>query len=117
VIGKIFIKDLLLRCTIGIDAEEKLTKTDELINITLWVDFEKALQTDSVEDSVNYAVVYHNILSLEKETFNLQETLVKRIIDICLEDKKVIKVKASTEKPHILKHSKSVGVEMEKERS
>lgn len=112
-IGKIFIKDLLLRCTIGIDDQDKLTKTDELINVTLWVDFTKAVKTDSVDDSVNYATVYNKILALGNETFKLQETLVKKIADICLEDKKVIKVKVSTEKPHILKHTKSVGVEIE----
>ncbi|HSX08723.1 MAG TPA: dihydroneopterin aldolase [Candidatus Saccharimonadales bacterium] len=116
-IGKIFIKDLLLRLTIGIDDQEKTSKTEELINVTLWVDFKKALETDSVEDSVNYATIYEKILELQEKEFNLQETLVKRVIDICFEtDKKILKVKASTEKPHILKYIKSVGVELEVER-
>jgi dihydroneopterin aldolase len=112
--GTLFIKDLVLRCIIGINAEEKASKQDEIVNITMWVDFKTALQTDSIENAINYALIYEKILSLaDKEEFDLQETLAKRIADICLADKRVLKVKVSCEKPHIFKFSKSAGVELE----
>lgn len=116
--GRIFVKDIVLRCNIGITDEERRKKQDVLVNILLFVDLSKAIITDDLKDTIDYTEPYNKIrLLVENKTFNLIERLANSIADICLEDKKVQKVKVRLEKLHILKDSKSAGVELEKGRN
>ena len=53
-LDKIYIRDLQIRCIIGINKEERHEKQDVLINITLYTDLSIAGTTDSIEDTVDY---------------------------------------------------------------
>ena len=110
---KIFIRDLLLRCIIGFNDDERRDKQDVLINIALYTDLKKAGQTDRVEDSVNYKIIKKNIISLvESSSCYLIEKLAEDIAEICLENPRGQKVKVSIDKPMALRFSRSVGVEI-----
>jgi len=112
-LDKIFIRDLLLRCVIGINPEERLNKQDVLINLVLYVDLSKPAASDSIEDTVNYKTIKDGIIELvESSSFLLVERLVGRIAELCLEAPLVQAVRVSVEKPGALRFARSVGVEL-----
>lgn len=110
---KIYIKDLLFRCIIGINPEERVNKQDVLINLTLYTDFSRSIETENIDDTVNYKNLKLEILSLvEDSSYLLVEKLASAVSDCCLSYKGVEAVKVKVEKPTALRFAKSVGVEM-----
>jgi FolB domain-containing protein len=114
---RIEIKDLLLRCIIGINAEERRDRQDILVNIVIWTDFHKAASSDDVRDTVNYRTITKRIIEhVENSQYYLLETLAERIAGICLEDGQVRKAEVTVDKPGALRFARSVGVRIERER-
>jgi len=110
---KIIISDLLTRCIIGINPDERINKQDVLINIILYADFSKAIETEDIEDTVNYKSLKLAILDLvENSSYLLVEKLASVIADLCLSYKGVKAVKLKVEKPTALRFARSVGVEI-----
>lgn len=110
---KIYIRDLALRCIIGVNHDERTEKQDVIINVILFTDTRKAGQTDILEDSVDYKMVKKAILSLvEKSTFLLIEKLAEEIAKVCLDDSKVQQVNVTIDKPGALRYTRSVAVEI-----
>jgi D-erythro-7,8-dihydroneopterin triphosphate epimerase len=110
---RIHIRDLLVRCIVGIFPEERREKQDVIINITLHADLSKAGQTDQIEDSVDYKKVKKNVLGMVQDSsYFLVEKLAGRIAGICLEDPRVQRVDVRVEKPGALRFAKTVGVEI-----
>jgi len=114
---KISIRDLSIRCIIGVNEDERTEKQDVVINVTLFTDTRKAGQTDALEDSVDYKKVKKNILSLvESSEFLLIEKLADEIAKVCLDDSKVQKVNVIVDKPGALRYTRSVAVEISRTR-
>ena len=114
---KISIRDLSIRCIIGVNEDERTEKQDVVINVTLFTDTRKAGQTDALEDSVDYKNVKKNILSLvESSEFLLIEKLADEIAKVCLDDSKVQKVNVIVDKPGALRYTRSVAVEISRTR-
>ncbi len=110
---KIYIRDLSIRCIIGVNEDERTEKQDVVINVILFTDTRKAGQTDALEDSVDYKRVKKTILSLvENSEFLLIEKLADEIAKVCLDDSKVQKVNVSVDKPGALRYTRSVAVEI-----
>ncbi len=110
---KIYIRDLSVRCIIGVNDEERRDKQDVTINATLYTDLKKAGQTDCLEDSVDYKNVKKDILSLvENSSFALIEKLAQGIADICLGHSKVQRADITVDKPGALRFTRSVAVEI-----
>jgi dihydroneopterin aldolase/D-erythro-7,8-dihydroneopterin triphosphate epimerase len=110
---KIYIRDLSIRCIIGVNQEERTEKQDVIINVILFADTRKAGQTDDLDDSVDYKKVKKTILSLvENSEFLLIEKLAEEIAKVCLEDSKVQKVNVTVDKPGALRYTRSVAVEI-----
>jgi FolB domain-containing protein len=110
---KILIKDLTLRCIIGVNESERREKQDVVINVILWSDFTKATETDNIDETVDYKKINKSIIGLvENSKFFLVETLAERIAQLCLQNERVRKVKVSVEKPGALRFARSVGVEV-----
>ena len=115
---RIYIRDLSLRCIIGVFPEERGKRQDVVINVMMETDFAQAAKTDELDDTVDYKVIKKKIIALvEKSEFNLIETMSNRIADICLEDLKVIRVSVTVDKPGALRFARSVAVETTKERN
>jgi D-erythro-7,8-dihydroneopterin triphosphate epimerase len=51
---KIHIRDILLRCVIGINPEERREKQDVVIDVTLYADLSLAGATDDFNNTVDY---------------------------------------------------------------
>jgi dihydroneopterin aldolase/D-erythro-7,8-dihydroneopterin triphosphate epimerase len=110
---KILIKDLTLRCIIGVKESERREKQDVVINIILWSDLTKATETDDIDKTIDYKKINKSIIGLvENSKFFLVETLAERIAQLCLQNERVRKVKVSVEKPSALRFARSVGAEV-----
>ncbi len=110
---KIYIRDLAIRCIIGVNQDERTEKQDVVINVILFTDTRKAGRTDALEDSVDYKGVKKAILSLvESSEFLLIEKLADEIAKACLDDSKVQKVNVTVDKPGALRYTRSVAVEI-----
>ena len=116
-LDRIEIKDLLLRCIIGINAEERKDRQDVLINIVLLGDYTQAGASDDIADAVNYRTATKQIIErVEASEYFLLERMAEQIADICLRDQRVRQVQVSVEKPGALRFARSVGVRIERER-
>lgn len=114
---KILIKDLLIRGVIGIHDWEREKKQDILINIEMEADCQTAGLTDEFRDAVDYRAVTKSVIALvEGSEFFLVEKLAEEIAKICLEDSRVTLARVQVEKPGAVRFSRSVGVEIERQR-
>ena len=116
-LDRIEIKDLLVRCIIGINAEERKDRQDVLINIVLLGDYREAGESDDIADAVNYRTATKQIIErVEASKYLLLERMAEQIADICSRDRRVKQVQVSVEKPGALRFARSVGVRIERER-
>ena len=112
-LDRIHIRDLLLRCIIGIREWERHELQNVYIQITLHADFTDASGTDSIADTVDYVTLKRRIIALvEGSSFHLIETLAERVAGVCLEDRRVRRVDVTIEKPGALSFARSVAVEI-----
>ena len=117
-LDRILIKDLMLRCVLGLSDDERREKQDVLINLILWTDLRPAAASDSIRDAVDYSLLKKRIISLvEGSQYHLAETLADRIAQLCLEYPAVQQVQVTLEKPTALRFAHSVGVEIIRTRS
>ena len=120
---RIFIRDLRLQVSIGIHDFEKDGPQTVVVNVDLQLDSAEAARgdtvanTDQIANVLNYDIVHDGIVALAKSRhFNLQETLVGAIMDLCLEQPGVIEARVSTEKPDVYKDCR-VGYEAVRRRT
>jgi dihydroneopterin aldolase/D-erythro-7,8-dihydroneopterin triphosphate epimerase len=110
---RVFIRDLTIRCIVGIDAHERQEKQDVFVDITMHTDLRKAGRTDALEDTVDYRALKKRILHLAEESrFRLIEALAETIADECLRDSRVERVEVAVEKPGALRFARTVGVKI-----
>ncbi|MDF7807308.1 dihydroneopterin aldolase [Pontiellaceae bacterium B12219] len=110
---KIFIRELALRCIIGIYPEERREKQDVIISVEMHTDLQAAGRSDDLNDTVDYKAIKKAILTLvEKSSFQLIESLAEHIADIALENKKVQQVIVTIDKPGALRFAKASAVEI-----
>lgn len=112
-LDRIHIRDLALRCIIGIYDDERREKQDIIINITLYADLRKAGRSDDVGDTVDYKVLKKKVIALvEQSSCLLIEHLAEQIAEICLADPRVMRVSVCVDKPAALRFARSVAVEI-----
>ena len=115
---RIFIRDLLVRGILGINDWEREQPQDILLNLTLFTDLRRAGFSDDIADTVNYRTVTKGILAMvEESTRYTVEALAADIADLCLREQGIVRVRVRVEKPGALRFARSVGVEIERERS
>jgi FolB domain-containing protein len=113
----IYIKDLLARCVVGINEDERRDRQDVIINIALTADMDKACLTDDFNDAVDYRAIKKRVFDIaESSNFFLIEALAQKIALTCLDFKGVSAVKVLVEKPSALRFARSVGVEIERKK-
>jgi len=117
-LDRIHIADLLVRCIVGTNPGERAKPQDVVINITLHADLRAACRSDRIEDTVDYRSLKQRIVEMvEASHFFLVEALAEAISDVCLSDPRVRKARVRVEKPTALRFARTVGVEIERERS
>lgn len=109
----IHIRDLRLRCIIGIFPEERREKQDVVINVTMYADLRQASRSDRIEDTIDYKSVKLRIVEMiEKSQFLLVERLAEEIAGLCLQAPLVHRVTVTVDKPAALRFARSVAVEI-----
>jgi dihydroneopterin aldolase/D-erythro-7,8-dihydroneopterin triphosphate epimerase len=108
---RIFIRDLTIRCIVGVDECERREKQDVLVHLTLHTDLRRAGRTDALDDTVDYRALKKRILHLAEESrFRLIEALAQSIADECLREQRVEQVEVVVEKPGALRFARTAGV-------
>jgi dihydroneopterin aldolase len=101
---RIFIRDMRLPVSIGIYDFELAKPQAVVINVELLLADPDRAHGDSITNVLNYDIVHDGIVDLAgSKHFNLQETLVEAILDLCLAQPQVVEARVSTEKPDVYK--------------
>lgn len=117
-LDKIYIKDLSLRCIVGIYPEERTKKQDVIINVEMHADLSMACDSDAIEDTVDYKRIAKEILAnIESSSYFLIERIAQVVADICFTDGRVQKVKVTVEKPGALRFAKAPAVAIVRQKS
>jgi FolB domain-containing protein len=112
---QVIIKDLLIRGIIGINDWEREKPQDILINLWIFTDLLQAGLTDDITFSVDYRKIAKKTQThVESAKRFTVEALAADIVNLCLAEQGVRKVRVRVEKPHAVRFSGSVGVEIER---
>jgi 7,8-dihydroneopterin aldolase/epimerase/oxygenase len=111
---RIFIRDLVLSCSIGVYDWEKLAPQRVRINVDVTAREPGAALADDVAKVVSYDDVVKGIKSIAAEG---HINLAERVADLCLSDPRVVVVRVRVEKPDVIVEAGGVGVEIERRRS
>jgi len=111
----ILVRDLLLKCSIGIHEHERLAPQRVRINIDMTVYECDGDPSDDIAQVVSYEDVISGVKRLlAAGHINLVETLAENIAQLCLADRRVDTVRIRVEKLDVYAEAASVGVEIER---
>lgn len=113
-IRHVFVRDLVLTCSIGVHAHEKGAPQRVRINLDLAV-----REGNDIGDDLANVVCYEGIVSgirglVGESHVNLVETLAERVAAMCLDDVRVRVARVRIEKLDVFPDATSVGVEIER---
>ena len=112
-LDQIIIQDLLLRCIVGINPDEREKKQDVVINITAFANLRAACASDDIDETVNYKQMKTRVADLvEESSYFLVEKLAEMVAQRCLEFDKVEAVTVRVDKPGALRFARSVAIEI-----
>ena len=115
---RIHIRDLAVRCIVGIYPEERRAKQDMILNITLEGNFRRAAATDDIRHAVDYKQLKKRIVEhVEHSAHQLIETMAAAIANLCLQDPGVRRATVTVDKPGALRFARSVAVEITRTRA
>ena len=110
---KIYIRDLKLKTVIGTFPHERTAKQEVVINIIIYCDLSTASKSDSLNDTVNYKEIKLAVKDLvEDSQFLLIEKLAGEVAKVILKTAGVLSCTVTVDKPHALRFSESVAVEI-----
>ncbi|WP_198953973.1 FolB domain-containing protein [Moorena bouillonii] len=111
------IKNLRLRTIIGFNDWERKTQQDVVINIKAGFPPGNSTKSDCVEDTLNYKTLSKRVIkAVEESKFNLLEKLTQMILDIVMENPRIVWAKVKVYKPFALRFSDSVSIELSAKR-
>jgi dihydroneopterin aldolase len=115
---KIFLKELTTETVIGIFDWEREVKQTIAIDLEMSADIRRAAASDSIRDTLNYKAVAKRLLAFVQESrFQLVETLAEEVARVVLTEFPVDWVRVTLHKPGAIRHSKDVGVMIERSRA
>jgi dihydroneopterin aldolase len=115
---KIFLRELTTETVIGIFDWEREVKQTIAIDLEMSADIRRAARSDSIKDTLNYKAVAKRVLAFVQETrFQLVETLSEEVARVILTEFPVEWVRVTLHKPGAIRHSKDVGIIIERTRA
>ncbi len=115
---RIFLRGLTAECIIGFIDWERRVKQTIIVDLELPVDCRRASISDAVADTVDYKRVAKRVLAyVETSEFKLVETLAQRLALLLLEEFGLEWVRICLNKPGAIRHSRDVGVVIERSRA
>jgi dihydroneopterin aldolase len=117
-VDKIFLTALSTETVIGIFDWERQVRQRVEIDLVMHFDVAAAARSDSIDDTLNYKAVAKRVLAfVEASQFQLVETLAERIARLVLAEFPVAHVRVTVHKPGAIRHSRDVGVIIERGRN
>lgn len=114
---RIFLRDLCLSCTIGVNDWEREVQQTVAIDLDLELDLAEAGRKDDLNFTADYKVVRDRIETIvTQSSFFLIEALAERIAEACLAEPGVQRVRVCVGKPGALRATRTVGVEIVRDR-
>lgn len=109
---RIHIRDLSVMGILGINPEERVSRQEVRVNVTLWVDTRPAGASDDISDAVNYRTINKAMIAhIESGEPMLVERLAAELASVCLDaDERISEVELTVEKPGALRQARSVGI-------
>jgi dihydroneopterin aldolase len=115
---RIFLRGLKTECIIGFIDWERQVRQTVVIDLEMPCDCRRAAATDQVADTLDYKLVAKRILAfVGASEFQLLETLAQRLALLLIEEFGLEWVRISINKPGAIRHSRDVGVSIERHRS
>jgi dihydroneopterin aldolase len=115
---RIFVHGLTTECVIGFIDWERRVKQTVVVDLELSTDCRRAAVTDEVADTLDYRKVVKAVLAfVEASECRLIETLAERLAQLVLEEFALEWVRVSLSKPGAFRHSREVGVTVERSRA
>jgi 7,8-dihydroneopterin aldolase/epimerase/oxygenase len=115
---RIFVHGLTTECVIGFIDWERRVKQTVVVDLELSADCRRAALTDEVADTLDYRKVVKRVLAfIEASECHLIETLAERLARVVLEEFGLEWVRISLSKPGAFRHSRDVGVTLERSRA
>lgn len=116
-LDRIHIRELRIRCILGLRAWERRKKQEIAIDITLHADLRAACRTDDIAETVDYSTLKQRVIDMvEASRFQLVERLAQAVADLCLEEKCVRRVEVTIDKSGALRFARSVAVSLTRDR-
>lgn len=115
---RIFLRGLTAECIIGFIDWERRVRQTVVLDVELPVDCRRAAASDEVAATLDYKRVAKRILAyVGASEFKLVETLAHRLALLILEEFGVAWVRVTLNKPGAVRHSRDVGVVIERTRT
>ena len=112
----VFIRDLVLTCSIGVHGHERRADQRVRINLDLAVHEDGGRLDDKLENVVCYEEIADTVRAIVGQGHvKLVETLAEKIAATCLEDRRIRSLRVRVEKLDVFDDATSVGVEIERE--
>ena len=116
--GKIFIEGLSVDTLIGVYDWERERLTELSIDIELEAELDKAMASDDVMDTIDYAKVANCVAQVGKESqFELLEAFGAKVMDTVLQQFPVQGISIKIVKPGILPNARRVAVALSRART
>lgn len=109
---RIFLRDFVLMASIGVYESERAREQRIVLNIDLDLE-DRPVGRDALDAVLDYDFLRDEVTALVRSGhFNLQESLVERIVALCLAKPGVIAVRVSAAKPDIYPDCAAIGFEL-----
>ncbi len=113
----VFVRNLVLSCSIGIYEHEKLKKQRVRVNADLTVVPQTVVTAEDIDDVLNYETIIEGVQAIaDAGHIDLVETFADRVASLCLTDRRVESVRVTVEKLDVYPQAESVGVSIERRR-
>lgn len=111
---RVFVRDLVLPCRIGVSDLERSQPQPVRIGVELTVEEDQPVDDRDLASVVDYTPLIRGIEQAVLEPVRLVEALAARIERICFFDQRIRKAIIRVEKPALLEGDAVVGIEIER---
>jgi hypothetical protein len=108
------IKNLKLQTILGVHLWEEKISREIIINVEIESDFIKSLQSDDINDTIDYDLITTQIKNLiSSKRFKLVETMAQKIMDQIMQDSRIKRCKIEIDKVGAVEAVESFSVTIE----
>ena len=114
---KIFIKNLVVPCRIGVTEEERKEKQNVVVDVEIFCDLKQAGTTDDLSRSINYAEIQEKVTAAaSRGEFKLLESLAQTMSSLILKNPLASQVTVAVKKEKYGQNP-AIGIEITRDRN